>query len=166
MSSIIDLDLIKQVRETIDWLIGKHKGISNSQKKAVLNQIANQISTLAVNKAAYLVALKQELGSANETVDLYKITSALKTARTDTEKLNDLLTEFDLDAAKFTFSLKHGLEKLTRLKQLKLKELEELVAEDTPGSAQLNDIIHELEAFEHQWIDLGKEIDDIIEKKL
>lgn len=164
MSSIIDVDFLKFVRETVDWLGEKYKGITNSQKKATLNKVANQISRLAVNKAAYLAALKSGLTSEDENIDLHTINTAIATAKKDTDTLHELLTKLDLNASKFSFSLKHGLEKLTRLKQIKLSELEALVATNEVGPVETQKVIEELASFESQWMALGTEIDILIKE--
>lgn len=164
MSAIIDVDFLKTIRETIDWLSEKYKGVTNSQKKMTLNKIANQISRLAVHKAAYLAALKTGLTADEENVDLYTINKAIATAKEDTDTLNKLLSDLDLDTSKFTFSLKYGLEKLTRLKQIKLSELEQLLAKDSVGTTEVNKVIEELASFENQWIELGREIDVFIKE--
>jgi len=101
--------------------------------------------------------LKKGLSSNEVYIDVDDIKSALQTAETDTEKLNALIRE--LNSKEVTFSLKHSLEKLASLKQIKVAELKELIAKDALDIADQGKVIHELEEFEQKWIDLGKDID-------
>lgn len=158
----MDWDILKTIRETTDWLIEKYKAANDYNTKNQLNKIANQISKLAVNKATYLAILKNELSSNKEYVDLFQIRNAIKTAEDDTKKLKELLDEFQFETAEVSFNFKHGLEKLTQLKQIKLIELKEMVLKDILSSKEMEKVHSDLESFEQKWIDLGKEIDTLI----
>ncbi len=155
----IELGIFQTVRETVDWLIEKYKAVTDSETKNQLSKIADQISILAANKAAYLVVLKNELNKNTEYVDLSRIHSALSTAEEDTQILRDLLDKFKLGSQEISFNLKHGLEKLTMLKRIKLNELKELILQDVLTIQEAEKIVSELESFEQKWIALGQEID-------
>lgn len=158
----MDWDVLKTTRETIDWLITKYKEGDDYSKKKKLNKIATQISILVVNKIEYISILKRELKSNKEYVDLAKIHSALSIAEKDTTRLNELCKELSLEALDVSFSFKHGLEKLTRSKEIKLSELRELVSTGLISNKDTEDVILELENFEQKWVDLGKEIDQLV----
>ncbi|WP_298420456.1 hypothetical protein [uncultured Kordia sp.] len=162
----IDLDSLNFVKSITGLLEKSYNKITNLQKKNKLNAIANQISRLVIHKTKYIAVLKQVVSSGEEEVDLYAINSAIAIAEKDTAKLNEMLEAYDLDASKYTFSLKHGLEKLTMLKQIKLNELKEVISNNHSTSIDLDNMIKELTSFEDKWIALGKEIDVFIEKKL
>lgn len=157
-----NLDVLKTFRETVDWLIEKYKAASDYDTKKQLNKIANQISRLAVNKAAYLSTLKEELNSNKENIDLSKIHYAIRVAEEDTGKLRELLNEVKFETAEVSFSFKYNLEKLTKLKEIKLTELKELVSKEVLSSQETEKVISGLESFEQKWIELGKEIDALI----
>ena len=161
----IDLDLLKAIRETVDWFIEKYKNVDDFDTKNKLSIIADQISKIASNKAAYLATLKNNLNNNTEYIDVPPITKALSIAEKDTEELSKLLDEFKFETVKVTFSLKHGLEKLTNLKQIKIIELKEMISKDILTSIETEKIISELESFEKEWIDLGNKIDEIIKKQ-
>ncbi len=162
----VDLDSLNFVKSITGLLEKSYNKITNLQKKNKLNAIANQISRLVIHKTKYIAVLKQVVSSGEEEVDLYAINSAIAIAEKDTAKLNEMLEAYDLDASKYTFSLKHGLEKLTMLKQIKLNELKEVISNNHSTPIDLGNMIKELTSFEDKWIALGKEIDVFIEKKL
>lgn len=166
MNLTIDMDSINVLKKIKDFLEETYTTITNHQKKKKLNAIANQISKLVINKTSYLATLKKMLTSGQEEIDLLEIHSAIAIAEEDAGTLNKLLTAYDLDASKYTFSLKHGLEKLTTLKQIKLTELKEVLSNNHSTSIDLDTIIKELASFEDKWIALGVQIDAFIEKKL
>ena len=154
---LLDLDVFKAIRETIDWLVEKYKGITDAQSKNQLNKVANQISLLIAKKTAYLSVLKKSLSSKEEYIDTNDIREALQTAEADTQVLNTLIK--GLNAKEVTFSLKHSLEKFASLKQEKVSELKKMITGDKIGNEDQEKVIQELEAFEQRWVELGNKID-------
>jgi hypothetical protein len=160
----MNLDILKPIRETIDWLIEKYKTATDIKTKNQLNEIANEISKISVHKAAYLEVLKREIELGKDFIDLSKARDAISEADKDTNNLSELLKRFDFDSSKIGFSLKHDLEELTRLKQVSLADLKRIYSEDKFTSDTQEKLISELESFKLRWVELGKKIDSYFNK--
>lgn len=157
----MDISIIKPIRETVDWLLGKFKSAKDHHQKEQINKIAQQIVKLIVNKSLSSTILKNMLESENEHISVYKIRESIFKTEEDLRVLHELLEESNMNIEHIPFTLNLGLSELTNHKMVRIDELKTMISNGNFGIKEQEKMLEDLNNFNIEWTKLGEEIDQL-----
>ena len=153
----INIDLIKQIRETIDWIKDNFSKAKDKVEENNLNTIINDISILITHKQEYLFRLNEVKNSEEKLKE--EIGKSLTIAAVDTEKLAADIKATRLNAGKLGLLLDSKLNTLTNIKLTEIEKFNSLLSGSTNND--LNKIIDTLSSYASKWLELGSDIEEL-----
>ena len=153
---VLKIDVLKQIKEFIDWVSNKIKDVKTAEEKEKLVTLMNSISTLVSNKQEYLNKIQ---ALENDKVQQEKaISNALKVAQTDTENLLATIKSTGLNTGNLGFALNNKLQVLANIKS---EELERFKLTIGMSPEENTKIVEKLASYNSQWMEIGEQVDKL-----
>ncbi|MFP9098357.1 hypothetical protein ACLI09_04825 [Flavobacterium sp. RHBU_24] len=156
----LNVDLLKPILETIDWIKKNYVEMKSDAEKYKLNTIIEDISTLIIHKNEYLYRLNEVKNSEEELKE--EIKKSLKIAEADITKLLISIRDTELKASTVGLELNIKLNTAANIKMSEIERFNNLL--NGSIDTDINTIIETLSSYKDKWIEIGKEIETLKKK--
>lgn len=153
----IDVDVLKGIRDFVDWAQKKGNSIVNYFDRNKLNEILNSITDLVANKKLYLHKLNNVIKDDDKEQIELEIKNALSIAQKDTNQLLKKIEEAEFTNSEVYRVLNGKMAVLGKIKLSEIERLKELVGE---GEIAKN-VAETLSKYEQQWDYIAIELEKI-----
>lgn len=153
----LNIDIIEQIRKTVDWIKDNFKEVKTNEEKDKLNVIINDISDLIIHKNEYLYRLNEVKSSEQQLKT--EIKKSLEIAEADIKKLASDIKNTELKAGTLGLLLNTKLNSLANIKMTEIERFNNLWTGLTNND--INKIIETLSLYKDKWLEIGNEIEKL-----
>lgn len=161
-----DLDIIKKITDSIDWVLGKGDSGIKTWKNKRLNTIINHMSDLVTNKRLYLFRIQKAHENGDQNELRQELENALRIAKNDTATLIKSIEEADLKDSDIYKVLQTKAKYLGQTKMFELEQLEKTMTYSFESASKetSTDITTLLASFESKWDEMSDELEKLKRK--
>jgi hypothetical protein len=153
----IDLNLLKGLRDFIDWMQEKGSSIIHYTERKKLNNIINSITDLVTHKKVYLNRMSNALLSGKQELIEQEVQQALSVAEKDTIQLKQTIQEAQLTDSEVYRVLNAKASVLANVKLSEIERLKSLVGEGEVSQKVKEALAH----YESAWTNISLELEKI-----